>query len=176
MRLEYSITLEDYQAAQSLHWRQTFARRVLNFLIYDGIPCLAAASCCALMKRAGLLGSGSSYWFEFLFGLAIASIYLLITAKGRNTRRFKKRFGRDFPPDTRRAWIEFNDKGITSAIIGTAPANFAWSSLLDFARDDKVTLFHIRKGAFLFFPTSVLSPDQLAELNALVARCLVKKS
>jgi hypothetical protein len=169
MKLEYSITLADYQAAQALHWRQTFARRVLNFLIYDGIPCLAAATGCALMKKVGLLGRESPYWFEFLLGLVIASIYLLITAKGRNARRFKKQFSRNFPPDKRRAWIEFNDKEIRSAIIGTAPDSHAWDSIIGFAQDDKVILFYLAKKRFLIFPSSAMSPEQRAELNTLMA-------
>jgi hypothetical protein len=127
------------------------------------------------MKKFGLLGSEFPYWFEFLLGLVIASIYLLITAKGRNTRRFKNQFGRNFPPDKRRAWIEFNDKGIASAIIGTTPESHAWSSLIGYAQDDKMILFYLAKNRFLIFPSSAMSPDQRAELNALVARHVAKK-
>jgi hypothetical protein len=174
MKLEYSITLADYQAAQALHWRQTLARRVLNFLIYDGIPCLGAATSCVLMKRFGVLGYGKPYWFEFLFGLIVGGIYLLVTAKSRNARRFRKKFEHSFPPEKRRAWIEFNDEGITSAIIGTDPVSHTWGSLIGFVQDNQMTLFYLAKNKFLIFTSSAMSPTQGAELTDLVARHLPK--
>ncbi|MGA9670439.1 MAG: YcxB family protein [Terracidiphilus sp.] len=176
MKLEYSITLADYQAAQALHWRQTPVRRVLNFLIYDGIPCLGAAMGCVLMKRFGVLGHGRSYWFELLFGLLVGSAYLLTTAKGRNRKKFRKHFERRFPPHKRRAWIEFNEVGITSAVIGTEPESHAWNSIIGFAQDQEMILFYLAKSRFLIFPLSGMSRTQRTELNGLVARHLPKRN
>ncbi len=170
MKLEYTLSLADFQAAQSLHWHQTLARRVIHFSIYAGVPCLTAAIGSVLAKRVGILGQESPYWFQFLFGLVVASAYLTATVKGRKSKRFKKHFERRVPPNKRRSWIEVNDLGVTSAIVGTEPESYEWSTLFGFAQDEKITLIYIATKRFLFFPTQAMSPAQRAELNDLVAR------
>ena len=118
MKVEYAITLADYQAAQSLHWHQAFARRLVHFLFYDGFPCLAAGLAC-VGKRVGLGGPETPYGLVFLLGLICASMFLWVTAKGRKAKRSRKDLERRFPPNRRRALFEPADDGVTSAVVDT---------------------------------------------------------
>jgi hypothetical protein len=70
--------------------------------------------------------------------------------------------------------IDIDNERVVSSIPEVSEGKFFWNAIVDFAQDEKVTLLYIRKRAFIFFPTSVLSPDQHTELNDLIARHVVK--
>lgn len=170
MKIDYSLTLADYQAAQFLHWRQTPGRRFTHFLVYEGIPIVAAATGCVIAKRVGLFGSAMPYWFEASLGMGIAIIYLKLTAKRRNAKLYRKQYERRFPAGKRAGWIEATESGISSAVFGTEAESFQWDSFVGLAQDEKMTLFYVAENRFLLFPTPAKGSPQRAELDALVAR------
>lgn len=170
LRIQFTLALADYQAAQSLHWRRTPARRFVHFFIYEGLPTLAAGAGCVVAKRLGLYGPEIPYWVEAVLGMVVAIVYLRVTATGREARRYRKHFERKFSPDNRNAWIEINDFGISSAIVGTDAESFQWCKIVGFAQNEKMTLFYLTKKRFLLFPTPVQNSAQRAELADLIAR------
>lgn len=170
MRLEYTLTLADYQAAQYLHWHQTPARRFIHFFVYDGIPILTAATGCVVAKRLGLFGLRIPYWLEFTSSASIAALYLKVTAKGRKAKRYKKYYDRQFPPEKRTSWIEIDDSGVSSAIVGTDAESFEWTRIVGFAQDDNMTLLYLTKKQFLLFPSPAQNSSERAELADLITR------
>lgn len=169
-RIQFTLTLADYQAAQSLHWRQTFARRLVHLFIYEGFPTLAAGAVCVVAKRLGLYGPEFPYWVEAVLGMFVAIVFLKVTATGREAKRYRKHFARKFPPVKRNAWIEIDDSGVSSAIVGTDAESFPWCKIVGFAQNEKMTLFYLSNKRFLLFPTPVQNSAQRAELADLIAR------
>ena len=174
MKLTYTLTLADYIAAIRLHRSQTFARRFIFGLLYFGLPFLAVVGLAGivLLKAIGKTEPTSGYIFEeavLLFlsiGLPLARIVDVRIC-------FRRIFANAKVIPTITAVID--EECVRSEIPGVSEGKFFWSAIIDFAQDEKVTLLYIRKKAFLFFPPFVLSPDQRAELNDLVARHVVKK-
>jgi len=109
------------------------------------------------------------YCFETLFGLTVAVVYLKLTAKGRQAKRYKKQFERRFSSEERTAWIEMNDSAVSSAIAGTAAESFEWNKIIEFAQDDKMTLLYLTEKRFLLFPTPALDSADRADLDDLIA-------
>jgi len=102
--------------------------------------------------------------------MAVAAVYLKVTATGREAKRYRKQFERNFAPDKRNAWIEINDSGVSSAVIGTDPGSFQWSKIVGFAQDERMTLFYLAKKRFLLFPTPAQNSAERAELADLISR------
>jgi hypothetical protein len=175
MKFTYELTLSDYQAAQKLHWRQTFFRRALGFSLYWGGP----AACCAIAllvgKRLGIFLVGMSSGYVLLLGFALGLLVLLPGRTTRNARRFRRQFERKFRADQRSASFEIDDHGISSAILGTGEVKFEWSTVVGFAQDDKMTLLYLSREQFLLFSTTVLTPTERTELSQLVSRNLAKR-
>jgi hypothetical protein len=175
MRLEYTLTLADYQAAQYLHWHQTPARRFIHFFVYHGIPVLLAASACTVAKRFGIFGLRISYSLEFISSGAIAALYVTVTAKGREIKRYIKRFESKYPPNERTALLEVDGSGILGC-LGSDKESFEWSSIICAAQDERITLLYIAKNRFLFFPTTAMGSEERAELDRLVAEHLAGRA
>ncbi len=52
---------------------------------------------------------------------------------------------------------------------------YFWEGIVDFAQDEKSTLFYTSNDAFLFLPTQAMTKAQRAELNDLIARHVTRK-
>ena len=131
---------------------------------------LGGATGCVVAKRLGLLGAGVPYWVEALSGVVISAAYLRLTAARSEAKRYRKHFERRFPPDRQTAWVDIDESGISSAIVGTDPESFEWCKIVDFAQDEKMTLFYLTKKKFLLFPTPLQESVQRAELADLIGR------
>ncbi|MGD0735675.1 MAG: YcxB family protein [Terracidiphilus sp.] len=173
MKLTYTLTINDYKAAQRLHLRQRLGRRLAFTFWYVAVPILAAAGALAF---ALLDVSKLTHFAAIYFGIEAALVWLSIYLPLMRFYTMRKCFKQMFPPSRtdRTSSIDIDDERAVSTIPGVSEGKFFWSAIIDFAQDDKVTLLYIRKKAFLFFPTSALSTDERAELNALVA-CNVKR-
>jgi len=110
--------------------------------------------------------------FGIACGVVIAAIYFSLMREYYLRKGFKSLF----PParTSRDSSIEIDEDRIFSEIPGVSEGKIFWNGVVAFAQDEKITLIYIREKAFLFFPTSVMSHDQRAELTDLVARHLPK--
>jgi YcxB-like protein len=174
VKLIYSLTLADFQAAQQLHWRQTLSRRLIAFAVYWCLPAL----CCSLGLLAGraigLFLTGLSAENVLLFGFVLGLLILGLWAPMSRQQRFRKKFERKYPPDRRSASIVIDDGGVSSAILGTDEVKFHWSSIVGCAQDDKMILFYMAKNRFVSLPTHGMTSAQRAEISDLVARHVVR--
>ncbi len=173
LKFTCTVTLADFQAAQVLHWRQTFLRRIFHSSVY-WLPVLCGSLGIALGSRTGIFLKGWSFWSAFALGLLVCTPITALMPKDRS-KGIRKIFERRYPSDKRTAWYEIHNEGITTAIAGTDAETIRWDKIVGFAGDEKITLLYLGNNRFLFFPTSALTGEQLAELNDLVARHVVKR-
>lgn len=175
MKLTYTLTLDDYKAAQQLHLRRSLGMRLTYIFWYVVVPILAGLGAFAFIIFDV---SKLTRYAALYFGLEVALVWLSIFLPIMRFYTLRKCFKQLFPPSRtdRSSSIDIDEERVLSAIPGVSEGKFFWNAIIDFAQDEKVTLLYIRKRAFLFFPTPTLSPDQRAELNALIARHVVKKN
>jgi hypothetical protein len=171
MKLTYTLTLDDYKAAQSLHRRQTFGRRATWFFwlrIMPGIGflMLAWALFTGLAHRAALSQNPPA-------ALLAPIIFLLVPLISRNLVR--KQFNQSFPSVARNLSIDIDEERIVCTNRGVSESSLNWNAVVGFAQDSKVTMLYIDKTRFLFFPTSVMSSNERAELDDLIASHGVKR-
>jgi hypothetical protein len=173
VKLTYTLTLDDYKAAQRLHLRRTLGGRLTFIFWYLVVPILAALGAFAfIFFDVGKLTHSAA----ILFGIEAALVWLSVFLPIMRFYAIRKGFKQIFPPSRtdRSSSIDIDEERVLSTIPGVSEGKVFWKGIIDFAQDEKTTLLYIRKKAFFFFPTPALSPDQRAELNALIARHVAK--
>jgi hypothetical protein len=167
MKLAYKLTLADVKAAFRLHRRQTLVRRCgWLFWIVLTVACFTVAHFASvpseLFAQSSSIGMGA---LVIAVGLPISRFY--------NVRKcYRQHF-----PKARTGELtttEIDDEQIVGVIPGVSETKRPWKAIVAFAQDNEVTLFYVRKSAFVFLPTSAMSPAQRSELDDLVARHLPK--
>jgi hypothetical protein len=171
MKIEYTLTLADYDAALQLHRRQNLTRQVSWIFMYRVLPTvgfliLAWALIAGLALKSGFTQNPPvTLFFPFIF--------LLLPLINRNLVR--QQFKQTFPPAARSLFLEMGDEGVICNNPGVSESKFSWNAIVAFVQNEKVAMLYIAKGRFLFFPTAVLSQGQHAELNELVVRHVTKR-
>lgn len=172
MKLNYTISFADFKAAQRLHRHQKLGRRISFILLYVAVPVLAVLGwfCWPLPSSTPAAVS---------LGLGILEVVLVWFAISLPISRIyetRKGFKRLFAPTRmdRSNFVEIDDERIFYATPGISETKFSWNAVVEFAQDEKVTLLYVSKRAFITMPTPDFSPEQRAELNALLARHLPK--
>jgi hypothetical protein len=172
MKLTYTLTLDDYKAAQVLHRRQTFGRRTTWFFLLRVMPGIG------LLVLAWALFTGLTHKAGFSQNppvtLVVPIIFLLLPLINHNLVR--KQFNQLFPPTARNLSIDIDEERIICTNPGVSDSRLLWNAIIEFAQDERITMLYISKLRFLFFPTQVISPSQRAELNDLVARHVNRRS
>ncbi len=173
MKVIYTLKLAVYISAIRLHRRLGFKRRLVFALIYIGLPILAGAGLVAILLLAALAKTEASSASIFAESVLVFLSIALPLARIVDVRIcFKRIFlnSKTIPTIT----LEIDDNGIRSESPGVSEGRFFWSAIADFAQSESITLLYVARKKFLFFPTSVLTQTQRAELNDLVARHLPK--
>ncbi len=174
MKLEYTLTLDDYKAAHTLHYKQKLGRRI-NFLIfYRVIPLMAIVMS---LVSIGAWALGSKHLFASLMPADVGLIWLAIFFPAQRAYAIRKCSKQIFPPVStdRSISIDIDDDRIISTVPNFSEGKFLWKAIMAFTQDERITLLYIRKTAFLFVPTKAMSPAQRTELTDLVARHVVKR-
>ena len=169
MKLEYTLTLSDYKAAQVLHRRQKFTRR-LAVWIWPALTLLGLAGMIAFTL------TNHSELFVDSIALTAGALFITIWMPVARWYAIRKCFKQLFPPTRtdRSSAIDIDDERILSAVPGVSEGKIFWQGLLQFAQDNKVTMLYTSELIFIFFPTSVLTPEQREELKGMVKRRGVK--
>jgi hypothetical protein len=174
MKLEYTLTLGDFKAAQGLHYRQTLGRRVQVAFWNIIVPALAALGLAALLFFGV---SRLAPYDALLFGIECGLLAFAIINPIKRRHTLRKAFNQLFPPTCteRSCTLEIDENHILSTIPGVSEGKFFWNALVDFAQDDRITLLYVAKTKFLFFPTSSMTDSQRTELNNLIAKHLARR-
>ena len=171
MRFEYTISLEDYKAALAMRSRQSLSARISHLCLF-WLPTMIGTFVGLLIMHFGFhLRYMSVFpWLTVLFWIGFICIAAPIQYASYARRVFDKRI----PARDRTNWTNVDDRGVTSAVVGTKEGVFPWRDISGFAQNEKITLLYLDKRRFLFFPTYALNQSQRAELKDFVARNLVK--
>ena len=169
MQLTYTLTLRDFKAAVRLHARQKFSRRV-TVVMYVWIAPLVALLLIAnyaLLPHTRLSHGNIAMLAILLFCMSLPVMHY---------RNIRKQFKQLFPParTDRSSSIDIDEERILSGVPGVSEGKIFWQGVCAFAQDEKITMIYVAENKFLFFPTSILSPDQRVELNTLVESKLPK--
>ncbi len=180
MKLDYTLTLADYKAAQRLHIRQKLSRRINLSSWFIGVPILAVLGMVFFIKVGRFMHidiGGFIHLDAIFFGLECGLIYFAIYLPIGRSRRMRKNFNQTFShsPNNRIISIDIDDNCIFSSLPGVCEGKIFWNAIEAFAQDDKITLLYTAENRFLYFPTSVLSPEQRTELNEIVIRHGLRK-
>lgn len=167
MKLIYTLTLADFKAAFRLHRRQTLLRRlgIYTWPIVTIVCFLIAFS-----------SNVNSFLFSESFGFGSASLVLSLGLPIHRSYNVRKCYRQHFPRTRteQTTTTDIDEERVLGLIPGVSETKYFWNGILAFAQDEKVTLFYVRKSAFVFFPTYSMTPAQRAELNDLVARRVVR--
>jgi hypothetical protein len=111
--------------------------------------------------------------------LALGAGSLIMTVGMPIARFFSvgRSFNRLFPSgqQDRTSIMEIDDERIVRELAGTSEFKVLWRAIYDFAENERVSLLYTNKDCFLIIPERSMSPDQHAELMALVARHVTKR-
>ena len=173
MQLTYTLTLEDYKAALKLHSRQNFGRR-LGSLFFNRV--LPGIGILLLITEAFLAFAEKDYfsrspgpgclWSPLLSPFCPLYSSILSANNSSNCSPFLT--------EASRSILE------TSASYALTPGrvkadSFCGMRLRSSLKMRRSRCFTWPNWKFLFFPTSAMSPAQMAELNDLVTRHVVRK-
>jgi hypothetical protein len=169
MRLTYTLTLDDYKAAQVLHRKQKFIRQLAVWIW----PALALFGLAAMIA---FTLTNHSELFADSVAFTVGALFITISMPVVRWYAVRKCFKQLFPPTRtdRSSAIDIDDDRILSAVPGVSEGKIFWQGLLQFAQDNKVTMLYTGQMRFIFFPTSVLTPRQREELTEMVTRHGVK--
>lgn len=169
MILTYTLTLENFKAAEKLHINQRFSRQIGYGMMYIGIPVLAVL---------GLIGF---YYFnigaksDLSLGYSIIEVILISQAifipieRSKRLRRplkAKCSSGEVVPKSS----IEIDEKKILSETQGRSKIELTWDAIVEAAQDENVAMLYVNDKDFILIPTRAFSPPERAEFRDLVAR------
>jgi hypothetical protein len=169
MKLIYTLTLGDYKAAQILHRKQKFTRQ-LAVWIWPAFVLIGLAAMVAFTL------TNHSELFADSLAFTVGALFITIFMPVARWYAVRKCFKQLFPPTRtdRSSAIDIDEERILSAVPGVSEGKIFWQGLLQFAQSDKVTMLYISEIRFIFFPTTVLTPEQREELKDMVKRHGVK--
>jgi hypothetical protein len=170
MKIEYTITLRDFKAALKLHRRQKLSRRLLPWIW----PMLL------LVGIVGFVVSSSDHNLEMAVQSAAIASGALVATLGWPVMRWvttRVCYNRMFSPKrtSRVTILDIDEEKIIEINPGAEEIRVAWSGVLDVVRDSRSILIYIGVSRFFIIPAAILTPDQRAEFNDLVARHVVKR-
>jgi len=173
MKINYTITLEDYKEALRLHKNQTFGMRIGIFFTYRVLPILGIFILIYVAFKA--FTQENDYAQNPPFGLIMPILFVFLPVIRNYLVR--RQFDIAFPltKTDRKVSADIDEERILSTIPGFSEGKFYWNAISGFAQNEKIVQFYLSSDRIIFIPISSLSPSQLAELGEIVARNLVRK-
>jgi hypothetical protein len=174
MQLSYILTLKDYKASLRLHLRQKLSRYISFIFWYRAVPVLAIAGLLAILI---LNITGRTELEADFIGVDAGLLWIAIVLPLIRVYQVRKSFKHMFPPGRtdRTCYIDIDDERIFTSLPGVGEGKYFWTGVIAFVQDEKVSMIYITEVQYLPIPTYTLSPEQLTELNDLVARHVVKR-
>jgi len=165
MAYEYDLTFKDYLSAQKLYrhhrkWPQVTYLFWVWILLSFGILALVGI---AFPTKSDNISPWTSWvliavWFAI--GIPLFRVYQLRKCwKALNPTKAK----------SISAELEWNNEQIISSVKNRSEGRFFWSTICDYAEDEKIVLIFIRKKQFLFIPREALNEVTWKELRMLIS-------
>ncbi len=170
MRFEWVLSLADYRAAQNLHNRSSLVRRSRVFTFRWLIPFLALLSLLSILftyfttRRTDVFLHDLSTTLPFFLFVVVFRVFYKWSTRASYKRLFLN--GDSSKP----LYMDVDEHRVLSGIPGSGEGKFFWSTILNFAEDDRIALVYISKQMFLMIPKKKLSPAAWADLRGTILR------
>ncbi|MGA3160356.1 MAG: hypothetical protein ABSC77_04000 [Terracidiphilus sp.] len=172
MKIEYDATRKDMMAAYLAHRNRRTIYAVLNFFVFRFVPCATVISLILFIVMA-LYGNINPWLVQLLPVMVVLTVAAFID-RHSTPRRFLRSM---FPASVsdRRVVIEVNDEKVVSSIPGATRFEYLWGSISLFLCDAQVNLLYISPGRFILIPNRVLTTEEKASLDEIIARKGIKR-
>jgi hypothetical protein len=169
MTIHYKLTFEDYLAAQKIHTRSSLWRRFALLIwlwILPGIGFLFLLLLLSL-KFSNNPPADNSGIFTFAWLSSLFIVFRLLRAYS-----FRKQYAQIFPAGfaDSECYFLIDDQQIVSEIPGATIGRYTWPVILDYRREDKISIIYVRKNFFLIVSLSSLSADEISEFDSFFTR------
>ena len=171
MTLNYTLTLADYQAALRLHRHQKMGRQLSWSFWFRVMPVIGGLLLTWMLFTGFVEKKGFGQNPSVTFVPPV--VFLLLPLIHINLER--KQFKQSFPPHGRSLSIRIDENGVVCTNPGVSESAFNWNAVVGFTQDSKVAMLYIAKTRFLFFPATVMSSNERAELDNLIASHGIKR-
>jgi hypothetical protein len=169
MRYSYVLRYQDYKNAQALYRKHRLTASLTYYVWIWILPVVGLAV--ALPLLLGLFGY-SPEWASTLAPFSAMGIWFAVfipVMRFYSVRKCWKRLLPENVPKSVKSEIsvelEMTEEQIISILPGTSEGRFYWSSILDFAEDDRIALVFVKKKVFIFIPRSALPAQGWDELR-----------
>jgi hypothetical protein len=162
IELRFDLTFEDYLNAQRLHAKKNWWLRLNYFAARFVVPVLGIL---LILLSLLIFSQGRPTHlaiFNFGLGIFLASYPWYFRAKIRRCYR-RTRIG---SADT---WVEIGED--TIHVKGdNASSEASWKAVKSHLEDRKIFLLYLAPAKFIILPKRIFTPEQIAELQSLLAR------
>jgi hypothetical protein len=168
MTLNFQLSYRDFKNAFNLHRRQKFLKR-FSILLWPLLTILFLALAMCSNPRSG--------FFAQFFAMGVTTFFASIGLPFLRSINARKCYRRFLPKGkTNRSFFSnVDEECVITGVSGVMEMKYFWEGIVDFAQDEKSTLFYTSNDAFLFLPTQAMTKAQRAELNDLIARHVTRK-
>jgi len=171
MRIEFELTYGDSKAAYYAYRHRKRSYVILDFIFFKLVP-LATVIILLLIFIQVRRGRLNPWTYN------LAPLLIAMTAASFVDRIFKLRHQRrnSFPVcvTDRKMIVEVNEENIVTTIPGAIRTEYCWASISLFLSSPQVSLLYFSPERFVLIPNRVLTAEQKAWLNTLVAQKGIK--
>jgi hypothetical protein len=168
IQLRFTLTFEDYLASMRLHAMKNWWLRLNYFTARFMVPVLGA--CFILL---GLLSFGHGALSAFLiYDFGFGALFVLYPWYYRARLKRCYRRTRTGSGDTS---VEIGEEMIRVQAENTS-SEFTWKAVQLFREDQKVFMLYLAPAKFIALPKRAFTPEQIAELQSLLARRFAGKA
>jgi hypothetical protein len=174
MKLTYTLTLDDYKAAEKLHISQRLGRRIGYWLMYVGIPILA------VLGLIGFYAFNIGATSDLSLGYSIIEVILISQAIFIPIER-SKRLSRPLRAKTSKGEVgavrllEIDDDKILSGIPDVAKTELAWDAIVTSVHNENVAMLYLNDKDFILIPIRAFTPSERTGFLGFVARHVEKR-
>ena len=167
MRVNYTLTREDFNAACDLHNRRNFSTRFQALFLIWFFPLLSVLYLILLIPKALV-----SMQFGTASLLLLIPVYFALSPVFRSLQR-RQQF-KALTSRSNECFFDADHERIMFGSPGLGETRLSWTLISDFVQDKRIMLVYIKKN-FVFVPTRALSAADRNEFDELIARNLKKE-
>ncbi len=168
MRITYKTSVADYRAAYRMYQRKNLFLRY-DQIIWPAVTVLCLVAIVASDSHSALNRVGR----ELIIYPLLLSVGLPLL-RALNAYRIYRDVHKE-TPSRPEVTTEITPEQIVDVTPGESNLAYTWPSVVGFGQNAKITVICMKSLQLIFFPTSVLSSNQRAELDELVSRHGIKR-
>jgi hypothetical protein len=159
IRLQFTLTLDDYVAAQRLHAKRGWWPRLILVLAYTLVPFLGVLWLLFTASFIRIADSPALFVFELGVGLFLVSFPLYLRLRWKRCYRRTRTEPGDCTIEFDRSMIRIQQSKMRSEV--------EWPAVRSLSENKKVFLLYLAAAKFVVIPKRICSEQQIEELHSL---------